>query len=92
MVTHIFKMQKAAEMSVVHNTVVYIIKAIKKKKKWLYIKENATSERKHHAVTTLPYRGLSLYFEAPLFFSLHLLSNLLNPLRPGPCCCATRSV
>ena len=32
MVTHIFKMQKAAEMSVVHNTVVYIIKAIKKKK------------------------------------------------------------
>lgn len=33
MVTHVFEVQKAADMSVVHSTVVYIIKAIKKKTK-----------------------------------------------------------
>lgn len=68
MVTHVFEVQKAADMSVVHSTVVYIIKAIQEENKNGYILRRMQPLREN-IMQQLPYLIVDCHFILkPLYF------------------------
>lgn len=68
MVTHVFEVQKAADMSVVHSTVVYIIKAIQEENKNGYILRKMQPLREN-IMQQLPYLIVDCHFILkPLYF------------------------